>query len=98
MKQFQGSFSCKDFYLSSICRAKRFQTAGTDRPWTSSFRMMLLALARSVTNRRADGGLSVLSYLKFCIVNNILRTMADVCEAFVSFVYSVDHKIRVDSC
>ena len=59
-------FSCfltKIFHVL-FCRAKRFQTVGTDRSWTSSFRMTLFALARSVTNRRADGGSTDSSLIK----------------------------------
>ena len=44
-------------------RAKRLQTAATAAtkgPWTSSFRMTLFPLARSVTNRRADGAVLII--------------------------------------
>ena len=39
-----------------FCHAKRFHNRQANRLLTSSFRMTLFALARSVTNRRADGG------------------------------------------
>ena len=80
-------------------RAKRFQTTGTDRPWASSFRMTLFALARSVTNRRADGGLPILLPQESPSSRKIFRMMADVCEAFCLFrVFSGLPKISVHSC
>ena len=47
--------------------------------------MTWFPLARSVTNRRADGGLSDSPLIKITFVNKLPRTMADVCEAFRFF-------------
>ncbi|MBR5079037.1 MAG: hypothetical protein IKX30_09860 [Victivallales bacterium] len=52
---------------------------------TSSFRMTLFALARSVTNRRADGGLPILLSQESPSSHKFFRMMADVCEAFCFF-------------
>ena len=47
--------------------------------------MTLFSLARSVTNRRADGGPGVFNSQNSPFANNHFRTMADVCEAFSFF-------------
>ncbi|MBR5024750.1 MAG: hypothetical protein IKX48_06760, partial [Victivallales bacterium] len=47
---------------------KRIQTAAAaqaNRPLASSFRMMLFALARSVTNRRAAGAVCIIRDQRF---------------------------------
>ena len=64
------------FFHALFCCAKRFHTTGTDRPWTSSFRMMLLALARSVTNRRAAGSRWNSFFLRYHIHTKILLILA----------------------
>ena len=79
----------------------RQDTAVTHAPLTSSFRMTLFSLARSVTNRRADGGPQNLPFSQNSLSNNnLLRMMADVCEAFRFFcVFSgLIMNIRVHSC
>ena len=70
--------------------------------FAKNFRMTLFSLARSVTNRRADGGPGVFNSQNQSFANNYFRTMADVCEAFSFFrVFSGLQKnmsIRVHSC
>ena len=62
--------------------------------------MTLFPLARSVTNRRADGGLPILLPQESPSSHKIFRMMADVCEAFCLFsVFSgLITNIRVHSC
>ena len=106
-RRFFFIFVQKSFFHAHPARSawkppNRRRPARANEPWTSSFRMTLFALARSVTNRRADGGHSDSSLFNIPILPMASsERWPTSARHSVSSVYSVDYKrfvfIRVHS-
>jgi len=80
-------------YDTIIFFAFFFAELKANRPWTSSFRMTLFPLARSVTNRRAAGAVDIFQHSEFILFKQILQQIdGSAARHSVSSVYSVDFK------
>ena len=60
--------NCRFIFPILFYCAKRFHNRRNRQTWTSSFRMTLFPLARSVTNRRADGAVCIHSQSTSCFI------------------------------